>query len=95
MARAPRRIQWLSDNGPQYTAKDTRDFGRDSGSIVCTTPSYSPESNGMAEAFVKTLKRDYAFLAKLDTAAGVIAEIRGWIADYLYHPAVPRRDELT
>jgi putative transposase len=49
--RAPRRIQWLSDNGPQYTAQATRDYGRDSGFIVCTTPSYSPESNGMAESF--------------------------------------------
>ena len=57
--RTPHPIQWLSDNGPPYTADDTRAFGRDSGLLVCTTPAYSPESNGMAEAFVKTFRRDY------------------------------------
>ncbi len=39
----------------------------------------------MAEAFVKTFKRDYAHLAKLDNASSVIAEIRGWVADYNDH----------
>jgi hypothetical protein len=36
---------------------------RFAGLVVCNTPAYSPESNGMAEAFVKTLKRDYAYLS--------------------------------
>ena len=49
----PRTVQWLSDNGPKYTAEDARAFGRDSGFDVRTTPAYSPESNGMAESFVK------------------------------------------
>jgi len=47
-------IQWLSDNGSCYTARDTRKFAKSLGLICCTTPVSSPQSNGMAEAFVKT-----------------------------------------
>ena len=53
-------IEWLTDNGSCYTAHDTRRFARDIGLVPCTTPVESPQSNGMAEAFVRTLKRDYA-----------------------------------
>jgi integrase len=31
-------------------------------SVICTTPAYSPESNGMAECFVKGFKRDYVYV---------------------------------
>lgn len=78
----PHPIEWLSDNGPIYTAHAARDFGRGLGLIVCNTPSYSPESNGMAEAFVKTFKRDYAYLNELKTAATVLAQLPIWFADY-------------
>lgn len=44
-------------------------FGAEFGFIVCNTPSYSPESNGMAEAFVKTFKRDYVYLNERRSAA--------------------------
>ncbi len=63
--RAPQAVEWLSDNGPPYTATETRDFGEKLGLLVCTTPAYSPESNGMAESFVKTFKRDYVYLNEL------------------------------
>ena len=36
--QTPRPIEWLSDNGPPYTAHDTRKFGADCGFIVCNTP---------------------------------------------------------
>ena len=50
-------IQWLSDNGSPYIAGDTRALARYIGLAPCTTRIQSPQSNGMAEAFVKTFKR--------------------------------------
>lgn len=82
MNKVPHPIEWLSDNGPIYTAHAARDFGRALGFIVCNTPSYSPESNGMAEAFVKTFKRDYAYVNELKTAPHVLAQLPAWFADY-------------
>jgi transposase InsO family protein len=78
----PRPIEWLSDNGPPYTATETRAFGSAAGLLVCTTPAYSPESNGIAEAFVKTFKRDYVYLGRVDDAATVIAQLPDWFRDY-------------
>jgi transposase InsO family protein len=42
-----------------YIAGDTRNFAREIGLEPRTTPIESPQSNGMAEAFVRTIKRDY------------------------------------
>ena len=53
-------VEWLTDNGSPYIARDTRSFARDIGLEPLTTAIQSPQSNGMAEAFVKTFKRDYA-----------------------------------
>ncbi len=55
----PSEIEWLSDNGSGYTADDTRRFAAAIGLKPLTTPVCSPQSNGMAESFVKTMKRDY------------------------------------
>ncbi|BAK76795.1 Integrase, catalytic region [Pseudogulbenkiania sp. NH8B] len=52
-------IEWLSDNGSAYTAEATRTFARMLGLEPVTTPVCSPQSNGMAESLVKTIKRDY------------------------------------
>ena len=79
---APHPIQWLSDNGPCYTARETCEFARALGLVVCTTPTYSPQSNGMAEAFVKTFKRDYVYVNRLPSAAEVIARLPGWFTHY-------------
>jgi len=55
----PNPAQWLSDNGSGYIARDTRAFAADIGLIPRRTPYRSPQSNGMAESFVKTFERDY------------------------------------
>ncbi|CAM3328890.1 hypothetical protein COSO111634_11810 [Corallococcus soli] len=68
-------MEWLSDNGPVYTAKDTRDFGLALGRRECTTPSYSPQSNGMAETFAKTFKRNYVYVNELRSAAHVLTQL--------------------
>lgn len=80
--RLPHAIEWLSDNGPQYTAQATQAYGLEWGFAVCTTPAYSPQSNGAAEAFVKTFKRDYVYTHELPDAATVIAQLSNWFEDY-------------
>jgi len=36
----------------------------------------------MAEAFVKTFKRDYVYLKRLRSAVEVLAQLPGWFTDY-------------
>ena len=50
-----------------------------------TTPVTSPQSNGMAESFVKTLKRDYAKLAERPDMKTVMAQLPKWFDDYNSH----------
>ncbi len=39
----------------------------------------------MAEAFVKTFKRDYAYLADLPDAKTVLEQLPSWFEDYNEH----------
>ena len=80
--KLPKTIQWLTDNGPCYVARKTIQFGRSIGLEICTTRPYSPESNGMAEAFVKTFKRDYVWLGDLSNARTVMRQLPKWFQDY-------------
>ena len=75
-------IQWLSDNGSCYTAKDTVWFGKNLGLDIRTTPPYSPESNGISEAFVKTFKRDYVWVGGIESAEVVMKQLESWFEDY-------------
>jgi putative transposase len=75
-------IQWLSDNGSMYTALDTICAAERLNLVPITTPAASPQSNGMAEAFVNTLRRDYIVGADLSSAEVVLDQAPGWIADY-------------
>jgi len=79
---APHAIQWLSDNGPQYTATASVLYAHELGLVPITTPAYSPESNGLAEGFVHTCKRDYVNVHELPDAERVLAQLGGWIDDY-------------
>jgi putative transposase len=74
-------VQWLSDNGPQYTATASVLYAHALGLVPITTPAYSPESNGL-EAFVHTFKRDYVHGAELRDAEIVLGQLAGWIDDY-------------
>jgi putative transposase len=80
--RTDHPIQWLSDNGSIYTALDTLCTAERLGLVPITTPAASPQSNGMSEAFVNTIKRDYVAGADRSSAASILAQIPGWIADY-------------
>jgi transposase InsO family protein len=81
-ARPDGPIQWLSDNGSIYTALDTLITAERLHLVPITTPAASPESNGMSEAFVNTLRRDYVAGADLSTAGLVLEQIAAWIGDY-------------
>ncbi len=83
--RLPEPIEGLSDNGPAYIARETIEFAKSLGLVVCTTPFYSPESNGMAEAFVKTFKRDYVHAKPLYNARYVLEQLPKWFDDYNEH----------
>jgi len=69
-------------NGSAYTAKETMEFGKQLGLILCFTPVRSPQSNGMAEAFVKTFKRDYAYINDRPDAKTVMGCLNDWFNDY-------------
>jgi putative transposase len=85
--RLPAPIEWLSDNGSPYTAGETRKLAREIGLVPCTTPIESPQSNGMAEAFVKTFKRDYARVGSRPDADSVLRQLDDWFAHYnTVHP---------
>jgi len=77
-----RDIQWLSDRGSIYRALDTKQLGRDLGLACCFTAAYSPQSNGMSESFVGTLKRDYVYTSDCFDADTVLEMLPGWFKDY-------------
>jgi transposase InsO family protein len=83
--RTPHPVEWLSDNGSCYTARETLRQAADLGLRACFTPVRSPESNGMAEAFVKTFKRDYVFVHDRPDAITVMAQLANWFEDYNEH----------
>ena len=82
-ATAPMRpIEWLTDNGSPYIASDTRSFAREIGLEPLTTAIRSPQSNGMAEAFVKTFKRDYVERMDRSDAVTVIRQLSAAFEHY-------------
>jgi putative transposase len=85
--QTPHPVEWLSDNGSAYIARETRQIATALRMRLAFTPVRSPESNGISEAFVKTLKRDYARVAILSDAATTLALLPGWFEDYnTIHP---------
>jgi putative transposase len=80
--RLPVTIEWLSDNGSCYLASETRSFARNIGLEPRTTPIESPQSNGMAEAFVRTIKRDYVRVSPCPDAHTVMHQLSAWITHY-------------
>ncbi|WP_376771029.1 IS3 family transposase [Microvirga soli] len=85
--RLPQTIEWLSDNGSGYIAHDTKSLAREMGLEPRTTPVQSPQSNGMAEAFVRTIKRDYVRVSPIPDARAVLDSLPLWFEHYnCLHP---------
>lgn len=79
--RAPVACEWLTDNGAIFTALPTVLVAEQLGLVPITTPVASPESNGMAEAFVQTMRRDYLDGADL-LGPSILRALPGWRVDY-------------
>ncbi|UIV38236.1 IS3 family transposase [Escherichia coli] len=87
-------VEWLTDNGSCYRANETRQFARMLGLEPKSTAVRSPESNGIAESFVKTIKRDYiSVMPKPDglTAAKNLAEAFEYYNEWHPHSALGYR----
>ncbi|QGY00849.1 DDE-type integrase/transposase/recombinase [Methylobacterium mesophilicum SR1.6/6] len=79
--RTTHPVQWLADNGSAFTAAEMLSFAAALGLVPCFTPVRSPVSNGLSEAFVKTLKRDYARVQPRLDADTALARIGAWIKE--------------
>ena len=70
-------LEFLTDNGSAYIAHETRGVAKSLGLKPINTPVCSPQSNGMAESFVNTFKRDYMSRMDLRDAPTVLAQLPG------------------
>ncbi len=75
-------LEFLHDNGPEYIEKKLKRQLKKWNIKDCNTPTYSPQSNGMCEAFNGTFKRDYVYQNCLDNPDVVLNQIQGWIDEY-------------
>lgn len=69
------KLEFLSDNGGAYRAHETHALARELGIEPVHTPVCSPQSNGIAESFVNTFKRDYVSLMDRSNASVVLAQL--------------------
>ena len=98
------RARIISDNGPQFIAKDFKEFIRVSGMThVRTSPCYL-QSNGNLERWHKTLKREYVFD---QTAQTLFSRQESWLKSTftittktgfkvlsdMLHPGINSKDE--
>jgi transposase InsO family protein len=84
---APYRVQWLSDNGSIFAAYKTIDITVALNLEPYFTAVESPESDGMADSFVKTFKRDYVRVNPMPDATTALEQIDLRMEDYsTMHP---------
>ena len=84
---APTTVKWLSDNGSPYATKQTRDFDTQLKMVSCFAPVSGPVSNGIAQAFVQTFKREYVRLNSLPDGCTALGQLGGRFDDYIHnHP---------
>ena len=59
-------------------------FSLVSGHSILVRPNrVTPDmTNGMAESFIKTFKRDYVYMNELPDAVTVMEQLPGWFEDY-------------
>jgi putative transposase len=81
----------ISDNGPQFVARDFKEFIRLSGMTHVRTSPYYPQSNGKLERWHGTLKRDCLrpnVPLSLDDARALVAKFVGHYNHARLHSAI-------
>jgi len=75
-------VEFLHDNGPEYIEHQLQEQLRKWQVTDCHTPTYSPQSNGISEAFNGTFKRDYVYEYPLENVEEVKKLFPKWIEEY-------------
>ena len=81
----------ISDNGPQFIAKDFKEFIRIAGMTHVKTSPYYPQSNGKIERWHKTLKEDCVRIKvplSLDDARRIVADFTAHYNEVRLHSAI-------
>lgn len=74
----------ISDNGPQFIAKDFKEFIRICGMSHVRTSPYYPQSNGKIERWHKSLKKECIRVHNIDSHEDASAYIKEYL-DYYNH----------
>ena len=69
----------ISDNGPQFIAKDFKEFIRLAGMTHVRTSPYYPQSNGKQERMQGTVKRECI----REKCPRTVQEARRWVGEYI------------
>jgi putative transposase len=81
----------ISDNGPQFIAKDFKEFIRITGMTHVRTSPYYPQSNGKLERFHKTIKGEAirpGEPASIDAALSIVARFVTHYNEVRLHSAI-------
>jgi putative transposase len=81
----------ITDNGPQFIAKDFKEFIRVAGMTHVRTSPYYPQSNGKMERWFKTLKGDCIRVQvplSLEDARRIVADFVAHYNDVRLHSAI-------
>jgi transposase InsO family protein len=85
------RPRIITDNGPQFIAKDFKEFIRICGMTHVRTSTYYPQSNGKKERWYETLKNDCIRARvplSLDEARRIVTEWVAYYNDVRLHSAI-------
>lgn len=81
----------ITDNGPQFIAKDFKEFIRIAGMTHVKTSCYHPQANGKKERWYKTLKNDCIRVKvplSLEDARRIVAEFVAYYNEVRLHSAI-------
>jgi len=75
----------MTDNGPGYRSKRFNRTCRELGIRHIYTKPYTPQTNGKAERFIRTLKERWAYACCYRSSARRTRALRPWLNQYNHH----------